>query len=344
MSKLSTNYMGLQLKNPLIVGSSGLTGSINELKKIAANGAGAVVLKSIFEEQILRETETLMKEQDGKMEAIQKGYQNILDTRSYDYAEALSYISNFAKEHTLSEYLSFVKEAKRSIDIPVIASINCVTAYDWHYFARRIQAAGADAIELNIYLLPSNPLTIGTDNEKIYFDVIEAVRKQVSIPVSVKISYYFSGLANSLIKISNTGIKGMVLFNRPFQPDINIETGEITSKHLLSDPSEYSHALRWIAILSGRVGCDLIASTGIHDHETVIKQLMAGATAVQLASVLYKNGVEEISTILSGLTQWMEKHNYSKLDDFRGKLSQVNLSNPAAFDRVQFMKLYSKID
>jgi dihydroorotate dehydrogenase (fumarate) len=343
MSNLSTNYMGLQLKNPLIVGSSGLTNTIDELKKIAAAGAGAVVLKSIFEEQILHETEKLMKAQDGKMEAIQKGYGNVLDTRSYDYAEALSYISNFAKEHTLSDYLSFIQEAKKAIDIPVIASINCVTAYDWHYFARRIEAAGADALELNIYVLPSNPLAIGTDNEKIYFDVIEAVKKQVSIPVSVKMSYYFSGLANSLIKVSNTGVKGMVLFNRPFQPDINIETGEITSSHLLSEPAEYSHALRWIAILSGRVGCDLVASTGIHDHETVIKQIMAGATAIQLASVLYKHGFEEISRILSGLSQWMENHHYEKLGDFRGKLSQVNLSNPAVFDRVQFMKLYSKI-
>ena len=271
MVNLSTSYMGLQLRNPLVVGSSGLTNSISELKEIATKGAGAVVLKSIFEEQIRHETDRLLKEEGGKMEAMQKGFGDIMNTRAYDYAEALDYIESFAKEHTLSDYLKFVEEAKKSIDIPLIASINCATPYDWTYFARRIEAAGADALELNIYLLPSNIENSGLHNEKIFFDIAESVVKQVKIPVALKVSYYFSGLARTMVDLSNTGIKGLVLFNRPYQPDINIDTMELTSTHILSNSVEYALTLRWIAILSGRVGCDLIASTGIHDYESMVK-------------------------------------------------------------------------
>ena len=343
MVNLSTNYMGLQLKNPLVVGSSGLTNSISELKEIAYKGAGAVVLKSIFEEQIRHETERLLKEEGGKMEAMQKGFGDIMNSRAYDYAEALNYIESFAKEHTLSDYLKFVSEAKKSIDIPLIASINCATPYDWTYFARRIESAGADALELNVYLLPSNLDKSGEQNEKVFFEIAESVVKQVKIPVAIKLSYYFSGLGKMMVDLSNSGIKGLVLFNRPYQPDINIDTMELTSTHILSNPVEYALTLRWIAILSGKVGCDLIASTGIHDAETMIKQLMAGANAVQMASVFYKNGFDQIPAILKELEYWMEKKNFASIDDFRGRLSQVNTKNPAAYERVQFMKLYSKI-
>jgi dihydroorotate dehydrogenase (fumarate) len=335
--------MGLQLKNPLVVGSSGLTNSISELKEIAAKGAGAVVLKSIFEEQIRHETERLLKEEGGKMEAMQKGFGDIMNSRSYDYAEALNYIESFAKEHTLGDYLKFVSEAKKSIDIPLIASINCATPYDWTYFARRIESAGADALELNVYLLPSNLDRSGEQNEKVFFEIAESVVKQVKIPVAIKLSYYFSGLGKTMVDLSNTGIKGLVLFNRPYHPDINIDTMELTSTHILSNPVEYSLTLRWIAILSGKVGCDLIASTGIHDMETMVKQLMAGANAVQMASVFYKNGFDQIAIVLKDLEYWMQKKGFSNIDEFRGKLSQVNTKNPAAYERVQFMKLYSKI-
>lgn len=343
MVNLSTNYMGLNLKNPLVVGSSGLTNSIAELKEIAAKGAGAVVLKSIFEEQIRHETERMVKEEGGKMDAMQKGFGDIMSSRSYDYDEAMSYISNFAKEHTLSDYLKFIEDAKKAIDIPLIASINCASTYDWTYFARRIEAAGADAIELNIYMLPTDSLKDSAQYEAVLFDVADKVLKQVKIPVALKVSYYFSGLAKTMIDLSNTGIKGLVLFNRPFQPDINIENLEITASHVLSNPVEYAHTLRWMAILSGKTGCDLIASTGIHEYESAIKQLLAGAQAVQIASVLYKQGFDHIDLMLQGIRQWMEKKNFEKVDDFRGRLSQINVQNPAAYERVQFMKLYSKI-
>ena len=343
MADLSTNYMGLKLKNPVIIGSSGITSTISEIKQASESGAGAVVLKSIFEEQIRHEMDKFIDRGGGSMDTFQKGYKEVISTRVYDYAQALDYITDYAKEHTLSSYLKFIEDAKRNSDIPVIASINCVSAYDWHYFARRIEAAGADAIELNIYILPSNSEKTSVENEMVYFDVAEAVLNQVKIPVSIKVGYYFSSLAGTLIKLSKTGIKGLVMFNRPFQPDIDINSMEVTSKYLLSDPSEYSLSLRWMALLSGRVGCNLVASTGIHTAEAAIKQLLAGATAIQMASVLYKNGIGQVGTVVKGINDWMEAKGYDTLDEFRGKLSQGKIENPADFERVQFMKLYSKI-
>jgi len=344
MADLSIQYLGMKLKNPVIIGSSGLTGSVAEVKHAAASGAGALVLKSIFEEQILIEIKSYIadKEKDNG-NYFNQGYQSVLKEREYDYQEAFSYLKDHAKEQTLGKYLTFVEESKKSCNIPVIASINCTTAYDWHYFARRIEEAGADALELNVFVLPSNTLKNSAENEKVYFDIIDAVLKQVSIPVTLKISYYFSGLATTAIALSRTGINGLVLFNRPFHPDIDINTLEVNSKNLLSDPSEYSNVLRWIALLSGRVDCPLIASTGIHNAEAVIKQLLGGATAVQVVSALYKGGLGVIAKITEGIEQWMDNKGFATIDEFRGKMNQKNLKNPAEFERVQFMRLYSKI-
>lgn len=275
MVRLSTNFMGLKLKSPVIAGSSGLTNSIDNVKQLADHGAGAVVLKSLFEEQIQLETEKLLDSDNDKVRPWKTTFGDIISSRSYDYAEALDYISNYAKEHTLSDYLRFISELKKSVDIPVIASINCVSAYDWSYFARRIQEAGVDALELNVYVLPSNPAKNGEDNEKIYFDVVSEVKKHVSIPVSLKIGYYFSGLSNKIIELSKTGISSLVLFNRPYSPDFDIGNFEITAGNILSTPAEYSHTLRWVAILAGRLGCEIAASTGIHDAGTAIKQILA---------------------------------------------------------------------
>jgi dihydroorotate dehydrogenase (fumarate) len=344
MVDLSTKYMGLSLRNPIIVGSSGLTNSVKDIQHAAKAGAGAVVLKSIFEEQIRLETDKFISHQDQKMEPFRQGYSDLMSKRDFDYAEAEAYIADFAREHTLGEYLKLIEEVKKAVDIPVIASINCVSPYDWHYFARRIQAAGADALELNIYILPSDPGMTSEGNEQTYFTIAEAVMKQVTIPVSIKVGYYFSSLSSTLIRLSNTGIKGLVMFNRPFHPDIDINSLEISSKYLLSEAPEYSHTLRWMALLSGKTGCDLVASTGIHDHEAVIKQLLAGATAVQMASVFYKHGFNYLSEVLSGMKNWMVSKGFNTPDDFRGKLSQKNVDHPAAFERVQFMKLYSKIE
>jgi dihydroorotate dehydrogenase (fumarate) len=342
MTDLSVKYMGLELRNPIIVGSSGLTNSIKDIKHAAECGAGAIVLKSIFEEQIRLETDKFIGN-DEMMDPFRKGYDDVLSNRSFDYVEAEAYIADFAREHTLGEYLKFIEEAKKAVDIPVIASINCVSPYDWHYFARRIEAAGADALELNIYILPSDPVMTSGGNESVYFAIADAVMKQVSIPVSVKVGYYFSSLSGTLIELSKTGIKGLVMFNRPFHPDIDINSLEINSRFLLSDTSEYSHTLRWIALLYGKSGCDLAASTGVHDHESVIKQLLAGATAVQMTSAFYKHGFEYLPQVIKGVEDWMKSKGFAKPEDFRGMISQHNVENPAAFERVQFMKLYSKI-
>ncbi|MCX6258963.1 MAG: dihydroorotate dehydrogenase-like protein [Bacteroidia bacterium] len=344
MINLKTNFMGLELKNPVIAGSSGLTNTIDNIRQLAEHGAGAVVLKSIFEEQIRFETDKLLASENENIVRWKSAFESIVEKRSYDYAEALDYMSNYAREHTLNDYLKFISEAKKSVDIPVIASINCISAYDWSFFARRIQEAGADALELNVYVLPSNPLKDGQENEQIYFDVIREVKKHVSVPVSLKIGYYFSGLSKKVIELSNTGISSLVLFNRPYSPDIDIEKMEISSANILSTPAEYSHTLRWVGILSGRLGCQIAASTGIHDAETAIRNILAGADVVQVASALYRNGFSQIEKIVGGIENWMNTHHYASIDQFRGKMSQKNMENPSVFERVQFMKLYSKIE
>lgn len=344
MADLSTQYLGLKLKNPVIIGSSGMTGTIAGVKHAAESGAGAVVLKSIFEEQILHEMDSYLTESEKESShSFHKGYQSVLSDREYDYEEAYSYLTDHAKDLTLQKYLTYVSDAKKAVDIPIIASINCATAYDWHYFARRIEEAGADALELNVYVLPSNTTKSSAENEKVYFDILEAVLKQVKIPVSLKIGYYFSGLATTAIELSKTGIGSLVLFNRPFHPDIDINSLEVNSKFLLSDPSEYSHVLRWIALLSGRVECPLVATTGIHSAETAVKQLLAGATAIEVVSAMYKHGNAAITDIITGIGSWMDEKGYKSIDDFRGKMNQQSIANPAEFERVQFMRLYSEI-
>jgi len=343
MANLSTTYLGLKLRNPIIVGSSGLSNSIENIQKMEAANAGAIVLKSIFEEQIVFEADKLIDSTDTSLSAMKKGLNDILQNRSYDYAEAMDYMSNFAKENTLKEYLDYIQLVKKSVKIPVIASINCVSAYDWSFFAKRIQQAGADALELNIFLLPSDINKTAAHYDEIYRKIIADVKKFVSIPVSLKLSYYSSSLVNTFIALSNSGIAGMVLFNKPYNPDINIDTLEISAGKIFSSSDDYFRTLRWTAILSGRVGCDLAASTGVHNYETVVKLLLAGSNAVQLTSVLYEKGIDEIKNIVNGLDQWMDKHKFSTIDEFHGKLSQINIKNPAVLERVQFMKSYANI-
>jgi len=322
---LSTTYLGLKLKNPIIAGSSGLTNSIADLKKIEAEGAGAVVLKSIFEEEIVMELEETFSQ---------------MSSQGFIYPETMEYFDYDAIEDTLSKYLKLISDAKKELSIPVIASINCVTAQKWTSFAHDIQEAGADAIELNAFILPSDFNRSTTDFEQVYFDIVSEVKKQVTIPVALKVGYFFSNLGPFLQKLSHSGVDGLVLFNRFYNPDFDIDKMIVTASNVLSSPEEVSTSLRWIAILSERSGCDLAASTGIHDGGAVVKQLLAGAKAVQVASALYKNGFGHISVMLSQLEDWMEAHDYASIDLFRGKLSQSRSKNPAAYERVQFMKYF----
>ena len=344
MVDLSCKYLGLKLRNPLVVGSSGLTSSIDSLKTIAQMGAGAVVLKSIFEEQIKFETEKLIQSDNPQMKSWNEAFQGIISKTEFYYDEAFDYLTSYAKEHTLNKYLTLISDAGKAIDIPVIASINCSTQYDWQYFAKRIQDAGADALELNVYLLPSDFEKSGDENEKVYFDIVQEVKKYVSIPVSLKVGFYFSGLARSILRLSETGIAGLTLFNRPFNPDIDIENLQVNASNMFSSDSEYSHTLRWVALLSGRLKCDIAASTGIHNHETVIKQILAGADAVHMVSVFYKHHFEVLPQVISGLESWMEHHKFNTISDFKGLLSQTKVQNPAAYERVQFLRLFSSIE
>ncbi len=328
MIDISTRYMGLDLKSPIIVGSSGLTNTVDNIKSIEEKGAGAVVLKSLFEEQILQEgNHTYANDEIGNA-----------------YPEAQDYIMNYSKEMTIDKYLNLIRGSKTSVKIPIIASVNCVTSAEWITFARKIEEAGADGLELNVFILPSDPRKDAADNEKIYFNIIEKVRKVVKIPVAIKISYYFSGLAKMALNLSWTGISGMVLFNRFFSPDIDIDKFEIKAGNIFSSPEELATSLRWVAMLSSRVHCDISASTGVHDGSAVIKQLLAGAKTVQISSVLYKKGFNEIPVMIDFLKSWMGKNNFSKLDDFVGKMSIKEADNPAAYERVQFMKYFSGIE
>lgn len=323
MTDLSTRYLGLKLKNPIIAASSGLSKDIQGVKRLAENNIGAIVLKSLFEEQILSDVN------------------KALDQNQIEYAEASEYISNYIRDNSLSDYLTFVENVRKQTNIPIIASINCISASEWVKFASQIESAGASALELNVSMLPFGENTTCEENERVYFDIIKEVKKNISIPLSLKIGYYSSGLAKLIKRISWSGdVDGIVLFNRYYSPDIDIDKLKISVTNIYSNAGEISLPLRWTALLSGDIECDISATTGIHDGEGVIKLLLAGASSVQIASTLYQNGTAYIGTILNDITKWMEKNNYQKLSDFRGIMSK-SVTGMKHFERVQFMKYYS---
>ena len=325
---LSTKYLGLNLRNPVIVGSSGLTDSADKIADLEKFGAGAVVLKSIFEEEITMEYEKVLSE-----EAPSRYKDDYLDY--FDYK---------IKEQNLSDYIKLISEAKKKVKIPIIASINCTSSHEWTYFAKKLEEAGADALELNIFILPSTLNKSIDDIDQAYLEIINNVKAIIKIPLAIKISYYFSNLGRAINVLSKTGIQGIVLFNRFYSPDIDLDKMEIVSTNVLSTPQELSTSLRWIGIMANRVKCDLAASTGVHDGKAVAKQLLAGADAVQLVSTLYKNGPEYLQSIIEDLEAWMQEKGFNSINDFRGKLSQEEYLNPALYERVQFMKYFSDRD
>jgi dihydroorotate dehydrogenase (fumarate) len=328
MPDISTNYLGLKLTSPIIVGSSGLTDKPEKIALLEMHGAGAVVLKSIFEEEILMEYEHMLAE----------------ETPGSGKDDYLDYFDYRIKEANIENYLNLIVESKKKVAIPVIASINCSTAHEWTYFAKKIEQAGADALELNIFILPSVLEHSAEHIENTYLQIIRSVRNTISIPIAVKMSYYFSNLAGMISGLSRSNINGLVLFNRSYSPDIDIEKMEMTSAGVFSSPKDLSLSLRWIAIMANRVKCDLAASTGVHDGSAVVKQLLAGANAVQVVSAIYDHGHGHIETMNHELKEWMERKNYQKIDDFRGLLSQERQVNPALLERVQFMKYFSDRD
>ena len=324
MKDLSTKYLGLQLKNPLIAGSCGLTGDVKTVQTLEDKGVGAVVLKSLFEEEIVREMDANLK----KMASIQ-----------FTYPETLDIFENEIVEDKITEkYLKLISDCRKKVEIPIIASVNCISADQWTYFPKRLESAGADALELNIFILPSDMNKTAEENEKVYFDIIKEVKKQVKIPVSVKISYYSSDLAAFIKRLSESGIQGVVLFNRFYNPDFDINELKLISSNVLSSPEDISKTLRWIALMSGRIDCDISASTGVHDEKGLIKMLLAGADSVQVVSTLYKNGADQVINMLRGLESWMDYKEYSSISDFKGIMGKQKSDNPGAFERIQFMK------
>ncbi|HDP94589.1 MAG TPA: dihydroorotate dehydrogenase-like protein [Candidatus Aminicenantes bacterium] len=319
---VSTSYMGLELRNPIIIGSCGFTGSLDSIRRLEDHGAAAVVLKSIFEEQILNEAGTL---HEGSM----------------GHAEAADYITQYTRRHSLDEYLRLIRDSREKTGIPVIASINCISASEWTEYARQIEQAGAHALELNLFVLPADTQQDGEAIEGIYFDIVSQVTAQVVIPVALKISPYFSSLANTAFNLSVRNVAALVLFNRFYSPDIDIKSMKVINGEVTSCPNENAMVLRWIALLAGRVHCDLAATTGIHDGTAVIKNLLAGAAVVQIASSIYKQGPKVVASMLTEIRQWMEESGVTRLYDVIGRLSRRNIDAPQLYERAQFMKYFA---
>lgn len=320
-ANLRTRYMGFDLVSPVVVSSSGLTQTVNGIRQCESAGAGAVVLKSIFEEQIEAEIGALSAH----------------DASVWAHPEATDYIRRYGREHAVSDYLDLISSARRSVDIPVIASIHCVSSGSWVEFARRAQDAGASGIELNVFIPPMDPSWKAEDIETLYFSIADSVKGIVSIPVAMKVGPHFTAMSRFLIDLGRK-VDGLVLFNRFFPVDIDIENMSMTRGAMMSAPDDISLPLRWVSILSGRTSCDFSLTSGVHDGAGVVKALLAGAKSAQMCSRLYRDGVQTISTVLADVGSWMEGQGFKSVDDFCGKLVQKDSANPGAFERFQFMQ------
>ncbi|WP_462318383.1 dihydroorotate dehydrogenase-like protein [Marinilabilia sp.] len=328
MANLETTYLGIKLKNPIVVSSSGLTNSVEKIKQLEKAGAGAVVLKSLFEEQINHE---INKE-------ISSGH-------GFDYPEAVDYVREYTRENSVSAYLQMIKDAKAAVNIPVIASINCFSADEWVNFAQDIQDAGADAIELNVFRVNTDKNSDASEYEQIYYDIAQNVSEVASIPVSIKLGPYFSNLVHVVDRLSVSGARGVVLFNRFYEPDIDIHSLQLTSAEVFSSPADIRQSLRWVAIISSKIKkADVAASTGIHDGSGVVKQLLAGASIAQVCSTVYKNGPSVVTRMVEFLESWMKEQNFSTIEEFRGKLGYRSIKNPTLYERAQFMKYFSNFE
>jgi dihydroorotate dehydrogenase (fumarate) len=325
MEKLKTHYLGLELKSPVIVSSSRLTSSLKNLAEAEESGAGAVVLKSLFEEQILYNAGEL--------------------SSSSGYPEADDYISWYTRFNTVDSYLNLLKEAKRHLSIPVIPSINCYSIKGWIDFSKKLQDAGADALEVNAFFLPVDRRMTSDEAEKMYFDLIEDLTGKISIPIVIKIGFRFSNILYMIGQFHARGVKGVVMFNRFYEPDIDIHNMEIVPAQIFSNGNERRYVLRWIAMASAQgLRINIAASTGVTGGEDVIRYILAGADAVQVCSVLYEKGISYISEINRQIAAWMDDKKFNSIDDFRGKLNWKNSGKPVVFERSQFMKYFSSVD
>ncbi|MBO7530090.1 MAG: dihydroorotate dehydrogenase-like protein [Bacteroidales bacterium] len=318
---LTTSYLGLELKNPIIVGSSTFTGTVEGIVKCAKAGAGAVVLKSLFEEQILSD---IKKEE---------GYTDIYASN----VDADLYMKTFLRGNEIAIYTNLIREAKKTVDIPIIASINCADKGEWISFAKELQNAGADALELNIAVSPFDKDIVSKDIEDEVVSIFNEVKKTVTIPVSVKLGDHFTNIGNLAFRLSMAGAAGLVLFNRFYNPTIDIDNMKVVPGSALSVEEENGNTLRWISLLAAQeIPCCLSASTGVHSAEDVVRQILAGASSVQVCSVLYKKGVNFIAEMIEGMENWMKKHNFNSIGDFKGKCSAS--ADVKVFERLQYLR------
>jgi dihydroorotate dehydrogenase (fumarate) len=321
---LTTTYLGLNLKNPIVPSAGPLSHTVDSMKRLEDAGASAIVMYSLFEEQIVHD-------------AAELNY--FLTQGTESFAEALTYFPE-ADDYNLGpeEYVEHIHRAKGTLGIPVIGSLNGVSAGGWVKFARKIEEAGADAIELNVYYIPTDPALTGTAVEERYIDVLREVKSTVKIPVAIKLSPFFSSMANMAHRLDDAGADGLVLFNRFYQPDFDLEVLEVTPNVILSTPQAMRLPLRWVAILHGQVKASIAATSGIHTTQDVLKMLMAGADVTMMCSALLKHGAGRIGEVLTELTRWMEEHEYESVGQMKGSMSQKSVADPAAFERANYMK------
>ncbi|HET9714103.1 MAG TPA: dihydroorotate dehydrogenase-like protein [Pyrinomonadaceae bacterium] len=322
---LTTNYLGMVLKNPIVASSSPLSHSVDSIRRLEDAGAAAVVMYSLFEEQI----------------GFDSYYIDYHLTQGIDsYAESISYFPDMQSYNVgPDQYLNLIRRAKETINIPIIGSLNGTSVGGWTDYATLIEEAGADALELNVYYLPTHPDITGLEVERIYLDILSAVRQAVTIPVAVKLSPFFSSVANMSSRLADHGADGLVLFNRFYQPDFDLENLEVAPRLVLSNSDDLRLPLRWVAILYGRVSADLAITSGIHTSHDVIKGLMAGAKVTMMASELLQKGVRRIGQVLNELVTWLNEHEYESVMQMIGAMSQKHCAEPAAFERANYMKM-----
>lgn len=324
MIDLSTTYMGLDLKNPLVVSPSPLCEDIDNIRRMEESGSAAVVLHSLFEEQIALESQDL---------------DYYLTQGTYSFAESLTYFPDLG-DYKLGpdEYLEHIRRAKEAVDIPIIGSLNGVSTGGWIKYAKAIEEAGADALELNIYYIPTNPNMTSEQVEGMYADLVRGVKTRVNIPVAVKISPYFSSTPNMARRLDRVGANALVLFNRFYQPDLDIENLEVVPNLVLSTSDELRLRLRWVAILYGQIQADMAVTGGVHSAEDVVKTMMLGARVAMMTSALLKNSIHYLKTVLNDVVAWMEQHEYESISQIQGIMSQQSVAEPAAFERANYMK------
>ncbi len=325
MPDLTTTYLGLTLKNPLVPSSSPLMQKLDHIKRMEEAGAAAVVLHSLFEEQIIRETEDLDR-------YLSVDAESVSEVRSY-FPDLQRY--NVGPDH----YVDYIRKVKSAVSIPVIGSLNGMSNGGWVRYAKLIQDAGADALELNMYYVAANPAQDSAAVEKMYLDLVRAVKSSITIPVAVKLSPEYSAFANFAQSLGQIGANGLVLFNRFYQPDFDLENLEVVPDLVLSTPTELLMRLRWAAILYGRVKADLAITGGVHTATDVLKSMMAGASVAMMTSALLERGVEHLRAVLLDLNRWMEMHEYASIAQMRGSMSQRAVAQPAAFERANYMKM-----